>query len=80
MLFERKTENRWKKMITNKRHEQIKRKIRVAKALNPDWSYKQMAQVIDITPNTFYNYLYGSFDLGEKKASELQSFLDDLLQ
>lgn len=43
MLFERKTETRWKKMITNKRHEQIKIKIRIAKALNPDWSYKQMA-------------------------------------
>ena len=67
-------------MITSKKHEQIKRKIRMAKALNPDWSYRQMAQVINVTPNTFYNYLYGSFDLGEKKASELQSFLDDLLQ
>ena len=80
MLFELKHRKQVNNMITNKRHEQIKRKIRVAKALNPDWSYKQMAQVIDVTPNTFYNYLYGSFDLGEKKASELQSFLDDLLQ
>ena len=30
-------------MITSKKHAQIKRKIRIAKALNPDWSYRQMA-------------------------------------
>lgn len=43
MLFELKHRKQVEKMITNKRHEQIKRKIRLAKALNPDWSYKQMA-------------------------------------
>ena len=46
-----------------KRQDNLREQVKIAKALNPDWSYRQMSEVIDITPNSFYNWLNGYYEL-----------------
>ena len=52
---------------------------RAAKALNDEWSYKQMSEVIEITPHAFYNWLHGYYELSSRKLIELDSLINDLL-
>lgn len=37
-----------------------------------------MAEVIDITPNAFYNWLARYYDLSNSKAKDLESLIADL--
>ena len=57
----------------------LREQVKVAKALNPQWTYRAMAEVIGISTNAFYNWLSNAYDLGEKKESQLEGFINDLL-
>ena len=59
--------------------QELRKKVRIAKALNRDWSYRQMAEVIQITPNAFYNWLNEYYDLSNDKKSELEDLVYDLI-
>ena len=56
----------------------LRKEARIAKAQNYDYGFKSMAEAIDISPNAFYNWLSGSFDLSYRKARELESLIADL--
>ena len=53
--------------------------VKLAKVYNDDWSYKDFAEVIDITAHSFYNWLNGYYELSEPKCMQLQSIVNDLL-
>lgn len=59
--------------------EYLREQVRLCKAYNPDWSYKQMAEAIDITDHAFYNWLKGYYNLSYKKQRKLKYLLDDLM-
>lgn len=57
----------------------LRQKVKLCKAYNSDWNYKQIAEVIQITPNSFYNWLHGYYELSYNKQLELEELLSDLL-
>ena len=60
--------------------EKLRKEVKLAKALNEEWSYKQMSEVIAITPHAFYNWLHGYYELSSRKLMELDSLISDLLE
>lgn len=60
--------------------EKLRIQVKLAKALNEDWSYKQMSEAIEITPHAFYNWLHGYYELSGKKEMLLRSLISDLLE
>ena len=65
---------------TLKRQDYLRKRTKVAKALNDDWSYKAMSEVIDITPHAFYNWLNGFYELSNNKRIALENLLADLME
>ena len=63
-----------------KRQDYLRKKTKLAKALNDEWSYKAMSEVIDITPHAFYNWLSGFYELSNSKRIALESLLADLIE
>ena len=61
------------------RQDYLRQQVKLAKALNNDWSYKAMSEVIGINTHAFYNWLNGAYDLSRYKAIELQSLVSDLI-
>ena len=61
-----------------KNQQNLRKRVKLAK-IESNFSYKQMAQLIGYNVNAFYNFLKGYYNLSNKKASQLQSLLDDLL-
>lgn len=62
-----------------KRQDYLRKQVKLAKALNSDWTYKNMAEVIDTTPNAFYNWLNGYYELSRSKEKELGGLVADLI-
>ena len=62
-----------------KQQDDLRQQVKLAKALNDDWSFKAMSEVIQISPNAFYNWLNGWQQLSYKKANQLKSLVNDLL-
>ena len=62
-----------------KNQDNLRQKVKIAKACNDDWSYKDMSEVIQISVNSFYNWLNGYYDLSNKKANELLELASDLI-
>lgn len=56
----------------------LREQVKLAKVYNKDWSYKQMAEVINITDHAFYNWLNGYYELSRSKETDLWSLIDDL--
>ena len=59
--------------------ENLRDLIRVAKALDSDITYKELASIIDITPGAFYNYLKGYYELSYSKKKVLKEYLEDII-
>ena len=59
--------------------DKLRELVRMAKALNEDWTFKMMSEVIMVTPNTFYNWLDSSFQLSNEKANQLYELVSDLI-
>ena len=57
----------------------LRRQVKLVKAYNSDWNYKNIAQVIGITDHAFYNWLSGYYDLSDRKAAELLDLVCNLL-
>ena len=62
-----------------KQRDKLRENVKLCKAYNSDWSYKQMAEVIEITPHAFYNWLHGYYELSFQKEKKLQELLSDLM-
>ena len=63
-----------------KKQDNLRKRTKIAKALNDDWSYKAMSEVIDITPHAFYNWLNGFYELSNSKRIALENLLADLME
>ena len=50
-----------------KRQDNLRKQVKIAKALNDEWNYKTMSEAIDITPHAFYNRLNGYYELSRSK-------------
>lgn len=57
----------------------LREQVKLCKVYNPDWSYKQMAEVINISQHAFYNWLNGYYNLSSSKQIELKGLLTDLM-
>ena len=57
----------------------LRRIVRLAKANNEDINYKDFAESIDISVNSLYNWLNGSFKLSYKKAKQLEDIAINLI-
>lgn len=62
-----------------RKQDKLRKQVRLAKALNDDWSYKAMSEVLQISTHSFYNWLVGSYELSSKKESQLISLISDLI-
>ncbi len=63
-----------------KRQDELRQQVKLAKALNEEWNYKTMSEVININTHSFYNWLNGAYELSEKKAKELICLVSDLIE
>lgn len=57
----------------------LREQVKLAKVYNDDWSYKQMAEAIEISAHSFYNWLNGFYSLSYSKKVELQYLISNLL-
>lgn len=60
--------------------EKLREQVKLCKVYNPEWNYKLIAEVIEITPNAFYNWLNGYYEMSYKKEKELKQLLTDLME
>ncbi len=61
------------------RQDDLRQQVKLAKALNSEWSYKAMSEVIEISSHAFYNWLNGAYDLSYSKEKELQNLVANLM-
>ena len=57
----------------------LRQQVKLAKALNDDWNYKQIAETINISKNAFYNWLNGAYQLSYNKEKQLIGLLSNLI-
>ncbi|MBR5599266.1 MAG: hypothetical protein IKW39_04420 [Alphaproteobacteria bacterium] len=62
-----------------KHGDKLREQVKLCKVYNSDWSYKQIAEVIEITPHAFYNWLNGYYELSQRKERRLRELLSDLM-
>lgn len=60
--------------------EELRKACKIFKALCDDiFTYKDLAEVINININSFYNWLNGYYQLSYGKAKELKNFIYNVL-
>lgn len=58
----------------------LRKQVKVIKALyGEDFTYKDIAEMLEININSFYNWLNNYYDLGREKEKVLQAFVNDIL-
>ena len=58
----------------------MRERIKIIKALYGDiYTYKDIAQMLNMNINSFYNWLNGAYDLGNNKVKLLNEFINDIL-
>lgn len=60
--------------------DKLREQVRIAKALNEDWNYSVMSEIIGINVYSFYNWLHGYYQFSQQRAAMLQTVIDDLLE
>ena len=62
-----------------KQQDILRKQVKLAKACN-DWLYfNDLAETLDITDHSFYNWLNVYYELSSKKAAQLQDLIIDLI-
>lgn len=59
--------------------EQLRKEVRLAKALNDDIYYKDFAEFLDITEHAFYNWLSGYYSLNRSNSNKLHELVIDMI-
>ena len=60
--------------------ENLRLQVKIAKVVNEDlFSYKDLAEYLNMNTHSFYNWLAGYYCLGTEKEKKLQDFLNDIL-
>lgn len=60
--------------MTNK---ELRIQVKLLKALN-DITYSELAEMMDLSKSTIYNWLDGQFDFGQKRTNELIELVTNL--
>lgn len=58
-------------------NEELRKKCKLLKALQ-GVSYAEIAEYLEIGASSFYNWICGSYDFGEKKQKRLLNIINDL--
>ena len=58
--------------------DKIRKKVKLAKALNDDIYYKDFAEYLNVTEHSFYNWLNGYYNLSKYKLYKLEDVVVDL--
>ncbi|MBO5478850.1 MAG: helix-turn-helix transcriptional regulator [Clostridia bacterium] len=59
----------------------LRKFCKMCKALNDDiFTYKDLAEMLDMSVNSFYNWLNGTYNLGYGKSKALENFLNDIAE
>ena len=64
----------------SRKQDYLRKQVKLAKAMDDEWNFKNMSEVLQISPNSFYNWLSGAYELSSAKERELDSLLSDLLE
>lgn len=56
---------------------ELRKQVKLLKALQ-GISYKEIAEYLEIQPNSLYNYLRNDYDLSEEKQQSLQAIIENL--
>lgn len=56
----------------------LRRKVKLLKAIGQVDSFCQIAEMIDIKNKSFYNWLRGEYNFGNKTLRKLKTLIDDL--
>ena len=59
--------------------EELRKNVKIAKALNDDILYKDFADYLNIDHNSFYNWLHGYYQLSIDNAEKLYDVVIDLI-
>lgn len=59
--------------------DELRKYVKIAKALNDDILYKDFAEYLSIDHNSFYNWLHGYYQLNSSNAKKLYDVVIDLV-
>ena len=59
--------------------ENLRKQVKIAKAMNDDIYYKDFAEYLDITEHSFYNWLKGYYKLNSTNVRKLRDIVSDLI-
>ena len=62
-----------------KYQDDLRKQVKLAKALNDEWSFKAMSEVIQISTHAFYNWLNGAYELSYSKERQLIDLVSNLI-
>lgn len=58
----------------------LRERVKIVKALYGDiYRYIDIAEMLEMNINSFYNWLNGAYDLGSEKQKQLEIFINDIL-
>ena len=58
----------------------LRKKVKLAKALNDDIYYKDFAEYLEISEHAFYNWLCGYYKLSRRNYRKLNDIIVDLIE
>lgn len=57
---------------------ELRKKVRMLKATQSIENYYELAEMLEMTEKSFYNWLSGYYNLGYSKKQQLKTLCDDL--
>lgn len=57
---------------------ELVKRLKIRKIEDNFWSYKDIAEMLDIKVTSFYCFLNGQYQISQHKAKKLKQWLDDL--
>ena len=60
-------------------NEELRKKVKLLKATGTITNYYELAEILDISESSIYNWLSKQFDFGYDKSQLLTSIVEDLI-
>lgn len=57
---------------------ELRKRVKMLKATNSITNYYELAEILEISESSIYNWLSKQFDFGHEKMQLLQAVIDDL--
>ena len=62
------------------KQDELRKQVKLAKALNDEYTYKDFAEAIEISEGSFYNWLSKKYSLSQEKYAYLQDIIINLIE